>query len=264
MPAPRRSATTTMLRVGSLSRSIGWTIKNLTPSRSGVFFVDQTVPTTFPRNIRVWSLESGVWSPSHVLDSGLQTPDSRLCLREDLRGLAHVAGGGGDDGARVRVNLLALLDGAAHVVLADEVHGLATVRLRAGSLRGPLRLGRLRAGHRAAAFVHRLLVGDGVLLRVAAAAVALRGRRGFRVRGRAAGVRDALRLDVNARLDDGVRVRHGQRLPARLRTGSARLTLTQEAVNDLRDLVAAHALAERRGDGLTGGRGDVFSQSSRR
>src|SRR5437588_377707 len=159
MPAPKRSATTTMLRVGSLSRSIGWTIKNLTPSRSGVFFVDQTVPTTFPRNIRVWSLESGVWSPSHVLDSGLQTPDSRLCLREDLRGLAHLAGGGGDD---------------------------------------------------------------------------------------------------------GVRVRHGQRLPARLRTGSARLTLTQEAVNDLRDLVAAHALAERRGDGLTGGRGDVFSQSSRR
>src|ERR1041385_3743631 len=51
VPAPSRSATTTMLRVGSLSRSYGCTIKNLTPSRSDVFFVDQTVPTTFPKNI---------------------------------------------------------------------------------------------------------------------------------------------------------------------------------------------------------------------
>ena len=36
-----------------------------------------------------------------------------LSFREDFRGLAHVAGGGRDDGARVGVNLLALLEGAA-------------------------------------------------------------------------------------------------------------------------------------------------------
>src|ERR1043165_6381869 len=179
MPAPSRSATTTMLRVGSLSRSIGWTIKKRTPSRSGVFFVDQTVPTTLPRNIRVWSLESGVWSPSHVLDSRPQTPDSRLCFSKHFRGLAHVARGGGDDGARVRVNLLALLDGAAHVVLADEVHGLVAVGLSARRRRGACRLWRLRGG-RSAAFPRRLPVG--FLLRAVAAAV-LRGRRGFRVRG---------------------------------------------------------------------------------
>src|SRR5215216_4067746 len=40
-----------MLFVGSLSSSIGCTIKKRTPSRSGDFFVDQTVPTTLPKNI---------------------------------------------------------------------------------------------------------------------------------------------------------------------------------------------------------------------
>src|SRR5205085_6640587 len=110
-----------------------------------------------------------------------------------------------------------------------------------------------RARRHARAFVHSLLVGDGVLLRAVAAAVALRGRRGLRVRGRAAGVGDALRLDVNARLDDGVRVRHGERLRARRRIGSARLTTAEEAVNYLRDLVATHAArCGRRGDGVTG------------
>src|SRR4030095_11234795 len=62
VPAPSRSATTTMLRVGSLSRSYGWTIKNLTPSRSGVFLVDQTVPTTLAKNIGLWPLAFGLWS----------------------------------------------------------------------------------------------------------------------------------------------------------------------------------------------------------
>src|SRR5437868_3865294 len=52
-PAPKRSATTTRLRVGSLSNSIGCTSRNRTPSRSGDFFVDQTVPTTLPRNIKL-------------------------------------------------------------------------------------------------------------------------------------------------------------------------------------------------------------------
>src|SRR5438067_9577123 len=96
------------------------------------------------------------------------------CLREDLRGLARVARGGGDDGARVGVNLFALLDGAAHVVLADEVHGLAAVGLRAGR-RGPRRLRRFRSSRRAAAFVRRLSVGGRALLRAVAAPVALRG-----------------------------------------------------------------------------------------
>src|SRR5947209_14084347 len=73
------------------------------------------------------------------------------CLRENLRGLAHVAGGGGDDCARADVDFLALLYGASHVVLADEVNGLAPVRLRAGSLRRSRRLGRLRADGRALA-----------------------------------------------------------------------------------------------------------------
>src|ERR687884_2070455 len=87
------------------------------------------------------------------------------CLREDLRGLAHVARGGGDDGARVDVDLLALLDGAAHVVLADEVDGALAV---AGGGRGRLLRGGARGGLRVA---------------VAAAVRRLRGRRGLRVRG---------------------------------------------------------------------------------
>src|SRR5713226_2337284 len=52
VPAPRRSATTTTFLVGCLSRSNGCTTRKRTPSRSGVFFVDQTVPMTFPRNIK--------------------------------------------------------------------------------------------------------------------------------------------------------------------------------------------------------------------
>src|SRR5438067_2145893 len=145
-----------------------------------------------------------------------------LRLREDLRGLAHVARGGGDDCARADVDFLALLYGASHVVLADEVNGLASVRLRAGSLRRSRRLGLLRADGRALA--RRLPVRDGVLLRAVAAAV-LRGRRGFGVRRCAAGMRDALWLDVNSGLHDGVRVRDGERLRARLRRGTFRLTL---------------------------------------
>src|SRR2546423_14813709 len=106
-PAPRRSATTTMLRVGSLSNSIGCTIRNRTPSRSGDFFVDQTVPTTLARNI-----------------GSVQFSD----FGKDFGRFAKVARRGGDDRARVDVNLLALLDGAAHVVFGDELDGLTSVR----------------------------------------------------------------------------------------------------------------------------------------
>src|SRR5688500_15934668 len=88
VPAPSRSATTTMLRVGSLSRSYGCTIKTLTPSRSGVFFVDQTVPTTFPKNIRI-----NPW----------------LNFGKYLYGLTHVARGRRDDRFRVDVDLVAFL-----------------------------------------------------------------------------------------------------------------------------------------------------------
>src|ERR1044071_19206 len=106
VPAPSRSATTTMLRVGSLSRSYGWTIKNLTPSRSGVFFVDQTVPTTFPKNIRV-----NLW----------------LNFGEHFGGCADIARGGSDDRPRVDVDLLALLNRTSHIVFTDEVDRLRTV-----------------------------------------------------------------------------------------------------------------------------------------
>ncbi len=78
VPAPRRSATTTIFRVGSLSKSYGWTIKNLIPSRSGVFLVDQTVPTTFARNIKKWSWAFGLGSfegqRSKAVVTLLQTP----------------------------------------------------------------------------------------------------------------------------------------------------------------------------------------------
>src|SRR6266852_9882291 len=56
VPAPRRSATTTTFFVGCLSRSYGCTIRKRTPSRSGVFLVDHTVPMTLPRNIGVSSI----------------------------------------------------------------------------------------------------------------------------------------------------------------------------------------------------------------
>src|SRR5207244_10063745 len=70
-PAPKRSATTTTLVVGCLSRSYGCTMRKRTPSRSGVFFVDQTVPMTFPKNM---SVVSGQWF-SVATDSGQLTND---------------------------------------------------------------------------------------------------------------------------------------------------------------------------------------------
>src|SRR5205085_9236677 len=121
MPAPSLSATTTMFRVGSLSRSIGWTIKNLTPSRSGVFFVDQTVPTTFAKNI-IQGPEAGGRRSAELFSLTSDLRPLSSSLRKNFRVLAHVARGGGDDRARAHVNLLAALYGAAHVVLADEVN----------------------------------------------------------------------------------------------------------------------------------------------
>src|SRR5262245_66462279 len=50
-PSPRRSTTTTTFFVGSWSRSYGCTIRKRTPSRSGDFLVDQTVPITLPKNM---------------------------------------------------------------------------------------------------------------------------------------------------------------------------------------------------------------------
>src|SRR5947209_8566291 len=138
MPAPSRSATTTMLRVGSLSNSIGCTSKNRTPSRSGDFFVDQTVPTTLPKNIssgfRVPGSELQRSELSH--NSERETRNSELDFSEHFRWLAQVACRGGDDRARVDVNLLALLDGATHVVFGDELNRFVPVcrcRLRAAA-----------------------------------------------------------------------------------------------------------------------------------
>src|SRR5229473_784578 len=104
VPAPRRSATTTTLLFGCLSRSNGCTTKKRTPSRSGVFLVDQTVPMTLPRNMSVSN------------------------LGEHFRRVADVAGRGCDNRARANVDLLAFLNRAAHVVLADEFRRLPSVR----------------------------------------------------------------------------------------------------------------------------------------
>src|SRR5215203_488517 len=100
VPAPSRSATTTMLRVGSLSRSYGCTIKNFTPSRSGVFFVDQTVPTTFARNIRV---------------------NPCLNFRKHLCGFTDVARGWRNYRFAVDVDLVAFLNRAPHIFFTYEV-----------------------------------------------------------------------------------------------------------------------------------------------
>jgi hypothetical protein len=70
------------------------------------------------------------------------------------------------------------------------------------------------------------------------------------VRRGTAGVRGSLRLDVNARLDVCVWLCDGERLRARLlcvlRRGLCRGTLTEEAINDLRDVVAVHAARSER------------------
>src|SRR5580765_3532900 len=85
VPAPRRSATTTTFLVGSLSMSNGCTIRKRTPSRSGVFLVDQTVPMTLPRNIqnRLGSLSFVLWEDlsekNQVQSSKYQVQSSDLC-----------------------------------------------------------------------------------------------------------------------------------------------------------------------------------------
>src|SRR5882724_8084948 len=103
VPAPRRSATTTTFLVGCLSRSNGCTTRKRTPSRSGVFLVDQTVPMTLPKNILVSNLS------------------------EYFRRVADVARRGRNNRARANVHLLAFLNRAAHVVFADKFRSRASV-----------------------------------------------------------------------------------------------------------------------------------------
>src|SRR6266496_4900279 len=99
-PAPRRSATTTTFFVGCLSRSYGCTIRKRTPSRSGVFLVDQTVPMTLPKNIKL------------------------LRFSEHFGRITKVTRRRSDNCARSNVNLFALLNGAFHVIFAHELCGL--------------------------------------------------------------------------------------------------------------------------------------------
>src|SRR6476619_7244532 len=80
-------------------------MRNRTPSRFGVFLVDQTVPTTWPRNI---------------LSSS----------REDLALLAELARRGRDDRLGAHRDLAAIADCHANVVLADELGGRGGRRRR--------------------------------------------------------------------------------------------------------------------------------------
>src|SRR5437868_11474542 len=100
-----------MLRVGSLSRSIGWTTKKRTPSRSGVFFVDQTVPMTLPRNIKSYFV-LGTLSFEKTLQDGLSTKyeiqSSSFC--EHLCRVADIARRRRDDRLWSNVNLFAFLN----------------------------------------------------------------------------------------------------------------------------------------------------------
>src|SRR5690349_5217968 len=96
-------------------------MRNLTPSRSGVFLVDQTVPTTFPKNIFaiLHRCRGGPpWPP-------LQRP--KLDLREHLSGLAYITRRRCDDRARTDVDLFTLLNRAPHVVLADKLNCLCAI-----------------------------------------------------------------------------------------------------------------------------------------
>src|SRR6185369_3820957 len=86
-------------------------MRNLTPSRSGVFFVDQTVPTTLARNINRSD------NPRNL----------RLNLREHLSWLTYITRRGSNDRPRANVDLLTLLNRAPHVVLADKVDCLCTI-----------------------------------------------------------------------------------------------------------------------------------------
>src|ERR1043165_9854538 len=106
-----------MLRVGSLSRSYGWTIKNLTPSRSGVFFVDQTVPTTLARNIKAVSTD---YTEIIYVICGSN-------LGKYFRRFANITRCGGDDRSSVDVDLLALLNRASHVVFTNKIDSLRTI-----------------------------------------------------------------------------------------------------------------------------------------
>src|SRR6266852_2421094 len=124
VPAPRRSATTTTLLVGCLSRSNGCTTRNRTPSRSGVFLVDQTVPMTLPKNMSFRFQVSGLKFSRFQLE----TLNLKLSFREYFRRVADVARRGGNNRARANVNLLAFLNRAAHVVLANKLRSLASVR----------------------------------------------------------------------------------------------------------------------------------------
>src|SRR6185437_5474648 len=86
-------------------------MRNLTPSRSGVFLVDQTVPTTLPKNI-----------------SDPRRPrKSRLNFREDLCRLTYITRRRRDDRPRADIDLLALLNSAPHVVFADKLNRLCAV-----------------------------------------------------------------------------------------------------------------------------------------
>src|SRR5207248_659241 len=73
VPAPSRSATTTIFFVGSLLRSYGCTTRKRTPSRSGDFFVDQTVPMTLPRNIKTCTWDLALWSLQKTWNNELST-----------------------------------------------------------------------------------------------------------------------------------------------------------------------------------------------
>src|SRR5687768_7184369 len=105
-------------------------IRKRMPSRSGDFLVDQTVPMTFPRNI-VSSFGFRVSSSARPRVSLTRNskPETRnfLDLREYLRRVRHVASCGRNNRASVDVDLLALLDCPAHIVLADKIYGRAAV-----------------------------------------------------------------------------------------------------------------------------------------
>src|SRR6266542_2948234 len=111
------------------------------PSRSGVFFVDQTVPTTFPRNIRNQSWAFGLWSnlPLKYRPSGRSktqdlSPKTVLSHSKDLSGLADITRGGCDNGLCIDVDLFTLLNRAFDVVFTNEVHRLSIRRAR-GTIR---------------------------------------------------------------------------------------------------------------------------------
>src|SRR4029077_10279509 len=92
------------------------------PSRSGVFLVDQTVPTTFPRNISFkFQVPSFKFKAKGVLNLKLETWNLKLAFSEDLRRFAYVAGCRSDNGLRVDIDLLAFLNGASDVVFTHEV-----------------------------------------------------------------------------------------------------------------------------------------------